>query len=643
MQASLHRTMAAGLIAFAACSETGLSPEPDVRAPTAGPSWNHVVPDVDPMPTSNSRLGLIAERWNSATPCSRRSFGGSTISSEECPSPDGDEPYAEARERWRVPGRSSHSYIAPPDPAGVFPTESSSIFADFIRRRFVSGRDGTMWDGSHILPPYSGWPTIHEGHGLVLQAGHWETFYRVDGTLIGSGHEPVEADVTHVSLLRRSPGAVRLIDLDSDGHLEAIIGRRIYSIDGTLLAEIDVDLLPNDHAFIDADQDGNIDIVSGAGTFNVHGHAICEVDVETIRGEVEGPAIPIELGEGGSATVVVGPPDRWPAVDDGGLFRLQSAMCEVIVERALDGFEYDPGSVRQVLSAGRYLRSGGQQLVVEGMVDHTPRRFLYDSRLNFVKELKNVATSQFLSVDLNGDGRLEIVAHVRYSDELPHGTREAALVAHDLESGREQVLNRDTHATNPCMAADADGDGHIELYCFEYRDGNRYLISYEGADGPWASGYRFYWPYFEGYLFTPDGYPNSRPVDFSELGGFNYLPSADPWYGRNSDLIVRIADVCDEECEDGWMVAWVQIGNQGRVGVSRPVVAQLYGERDGVETLVAEVRRDTAPKGWWSAAEPLRFPAAGYDRLRAVVHGDDWEVEECDTSNNEDVWELTCG
>jgi hypothetical protein len=137
--------------------------------------------------------------------------------------------------------------------------------------------------------------------------------------------------------------------------------------------------------------------------------------------------------------------------------------------------------------------------------------------------------------------------------------------------------------------------------------------------------------------------PNSGPVDFTELGGFNYLPSADPWYGANSDLIVRIADVCDKECEDGWMVAWVQIGNQGRVGVSRPVVAELYGEIDGVEVLVAAVRLDVAPKGWWSAAEPLRFPAAGYDRLRAVVRGDGWDVAECDTTNNEDVWELTCG
>jgi hypothetical protein len=243
--------------------------------------------------------------------------------------------------------------------------------------------------------------------------------------------------------------------------------------------------------------------------------------------------------------------------------------------------------------------------------------------------------------DIDGDGHLEWIVVV--VDDLYSTAPVWSLLAVDLRDGSTHVMNETSRTTRDCWVTDADGDRHAELYCFEEVDDEHYLVAYEGADGPWASAYQTYWRYFEGYQWTPDGRPHTGGVDFAEQGGFNYVPSADSFYGVGADLVVRIADVCDEECERGWMTAWVQVGNQGRVGVGRPVVARVYGERDGAETLVAEVKLNNAPKGWWTAAEPVRFPAGGYARLRAEVAGDGWEVEECDTTNNEDVWELTCG
>jgi len=644
------------LFALVACNETGLTSEPIPRLPPPPADVGGLAPDTEIDNTRAPTLDVArdADDWLPPRACSQRTIERARLDARACPMSHESRPSTfEVREVWRVPLTEPNSnlygwFIAPPtDEDGVrYPEAAHSTFSSLYSLvDGTSSRDAGLVDLNSI-------PGI--GRALILP----------DGRLAFGGHLVRLVDRQGASLAEagfvwddfdrlgfatvQSHAHARVVDFDGDGTLEFVFGRYIFSFDGIELGKAPFDFrVLAAVTFVDADGDGQLDIATGAGIFNRDGRVLCEVDPRTISGHVGGSASPVVFGDSGTIEVFVQPAYNLSRHIVPGPSRIQDLSCRVRREANLSWEGYDPSTFLVEPIAVFPSLEAGEPSIVAIAADGHPRVTsvnVYDRELRYLRTIFRAERSLPIRgfgvfFDIDGDGMVEwIVLREDPSDRSQH-----LILAIDLRDGTEHVIAGPAHRPADCYVSDAEGDGHSELYCFEDVDDQRYLVRYEGVDQPWASSFPYYWPGFEPHQHDHTGTVVSGPVDIAELGGFHWMPSTDTWTGRNADLIVQITDVCDEECERGWMTAWVQIGNQGRVGLSRPVVARLYGVRDGEEHLVAETRVPTAPKGWWNAASPLRFPAAGYERLRAEVSGDGWEPEECDLTNNEDVWELSCG
>ena len=251
-----------------------------------------------------------------------------------------------------------------------------------------------------------------------------------------------------------------------------------------------------------------------------------------------------------------------------------------------------------------------------------------------------------VAVDLDADGLFEMLGYGLHRGTETDFERVDGPFGHRLyDPIRDTTSDFGIETGHGLLAVDGGGAEGTIIITREIHPETRAdtLRAYGPAEGTWASGWRFFHDPLIPYLYTPDGDPASGPVSWRHTGMYRAVPSSDWWTGRHSDLVVRIAEVCDLECERGALTAWVQVGNQGLTDVLRPLRVRLYAEKGDETLLVAEQRVDRALRQTWMPAEPIRFATGDYDRLRAVVDGDGWEPLECDTENNEDVWELGCG
>jgi hypothetical protein len=227
-----------------ACSETGLSPDPVPPVPPEPPRAEGLVPDAEPLDRDPPpRLSTDRERdgWEPPAPCSRRPLPRERLDALACPRPD-DSLASSYRvtESWRLPVPPTAgvlAFILPPDPStrgsGTGPSLvlAQQWFRVDLDRRYVVSMDRSL-------------PRIIQ-HGLVWSDSSM-VYSSANGALFReSGHEIVprlEFDPMVLgSMIGQHPHLRRIVDLDRDGHLELVFGRKIFSEDGVLQASASFD------------------------------------------------------------------------------------------------------------------------------------------------------------------------------------------------------------------------------------------------------------------------------------------------------------------------------------------------------------------------------------------------------------------
>jgi hypothetical protein len=196
------------------------------------------------------------------------------------------------------------------------------------------------------------------------------------------------------------------------------------------------------------------------------------------------------------------------------------------------------------------------------------------------------------------------------------------------------------------LVADVDGDRSAEIVStgLAKSDGSAFVRVYGSVGTPWRPATTASDVFPMPAHLNPDGSMSKEPTDWSRVGMIHASPTWAWWWGVGSDLVVRFADVCEERCAEGRLTVWAQVGNQGAEDVGRPVRVRVYGTRRGNEELLGEQVYPTVPSGQWLESRPIEvsYEGAQYERLRAVVEGADWTVDECEPGNNEAEYVLGC-
>jgi hypothetical protein len=449
----------------------------------------------------------------------------------------------------------------------------------------------------------------------------------------------------------QADGALMFGDFTGDGGVEMFGGTSVYDLDGNELVRTLDDRDRSRTAVwdpvADVTGDGRRELLTYRGYLNERGHYHCRVDDKWAYFRV----LDVDFDGRPEVLVTFAPADNGDervAILDGSC----NALREIVLHNAIpNGGEVPRNPVaRPFLVVAPLLQRNSPAFAIPivrqdrdtGQV-FSNRSAVFDHELNFIRELYWApGRGASVAADLNGDGVFEIIV-TEWRDERDNRIVGPAVV--DARTGKVTVLDDVADVGQHLVYADIDGDGRGEIVVsVRDHDGQWYIRAYKGAGPGFAAAWPFEYYTQAPYLHNPDGTPSREPVRYDRLAMFNAMPSGGWWVGMNSDLRVRFTDVCDEDCSAGSLTFTVQVGNHGYGDVGNDVLVSVYGERGGERTLLSEQRYRDVNAGQWNDAEPVtvRFQGEPFDRLRAVVTGDGYDVQECDTDNNEAVWNLDC-
>ncbi|NOY28306.1 MAG: VCBS repeat-containing protein [Oligoflexia bacterium] len=251
----------------------------------------------------------------------------------------------------------------------------------------------------------------------------------------------------------------------------------------------------------------------------------------------------------------------------------------------------------------------------------------------------NTGSSVF---DFEGDG----VAEVVYADE----TRLWVFNGPDGAVKLESTEHSNGTWTEYPVIADVDGDGQAEIVVPNTTTYTGITV-FGDRDGSWKSGRRIWNQH--AYSITnvnDDGTIPTYPD--RNWDTYNNFRSGDLTAGQNGeypDLVVKISDVCTRDCDDDLLVVWVQVGNQGYLGVEDNVDLVVFGltSDGGKEELYRDSLVDLIDAGVLLPSVQIvidlsAYPGVVFDDLFATIDGGNSSttgvVDECDETNNEDRW-----
>lgn len=446
-------------------------------------------------------------------------------------------------------------------------------------------------------------------------------------------------------------GGTWTADLDRDGLAEFVYGGHIFALDGSEIGVGHAGHGACHPGLYDIDGDGHLDAILGSGVSTMTGETLCSVNPEEVYGHHDGSVYLLDVDGDESPEVLVMP--KWQRDEDllgRARLRLQRLDCSLITEVAAVELDDRTDRFNFLWHVAPLFEVGRPAIVVEMVYDKDDGstglvNALLDHNLQFRGFIPLRHTT---AVDLNGDGLYDLIggSYREFSTIAEHeqAPNQSGIFRFNPRTGITTVLREDYHG-NRCRYVDADLDGRGELIC-QTRDprveANLQLVAFEPDGEPWAPAWHFHHEPFIPYLYLPDGHFNPMPPSWRDTGMYRAMPSVDITQGTGSDLVARITDVCTEECERGWWTVWPQIGNIGQAHALRPVRLDLYGLSGDAEALLHTFTVPHVQAGRWLPADPVRIPAADYTALRAVVSGDGWEPDECDSTNNDDLWMLDC-
>ena len=428
--------------------------------------------------------------------------------------------------------------------------------------------------------------------------------------------------------------APAIADMDGDGTPEIIIGKAILSNTGSFKGVGSYgrggvsDNVGTTSFAADLDGDGQQEVVVGNAVYAIDGSALC------YNGQSDGYVAAGDFDLDGDAEIVV---------SGSGRVRLQGnhadGSCDVWWESNIPGAgsSYYGG----MPTVADYDGDGEPEIGVAANSSYTV--FDTDGSVMWTQTTQdsssgNTGSSVF---DFEGDG----VAEVVYADE----TRLWVFAGPDGSVKLEASHHNNGTWTEYPVIADVDGDGGAEIVVAHTWD--PYGISVFGdADDSWRSGRRIWNQH--AYSITNVNDDGTIPaVPDQNWLSYNNFRSGDLVSGQGGvfpDLIATIDDVCVTYCDEGQILVWVRVGNQGYEDVTNVEIQLIAEGTDGDEVIATETVA-LIESGIMNDMILLDItdldPTEPIFDLRLEIDGGDLATdgsfEECDEENNSHTWGQT--
>jgi hypothetical protein len=452
-----------------------------------------------------------------------------------------------------------------------------------------------------------------DGDGLVELVASTQTSIKAfehDGTFKWectgvSGHQNGISDTPSIS------------DMDHDGNPEVLLGNAICSNTGTLLGAGSygyggpASSVGSASFAVDLDNDGTEELIGGNAVYDKTGGAIW------YNSQIPGyPAVADFDGDGLGEVIVTG----------SAQIRLDDTDGTVLWSAVVPGSYGGPPTIADFDGDGEPevgVASNNTYAVYDG--DGT----MLWSRTTDDSSSGNTGSVVF---DFEGDG----VAEAVYADQSRLWVYSGIDGAVKLESTEHSNA---TWMESPAIA-DVDGDDHAEIVVANttYVGSHTGFYVFGDADNSWQPG-RKVWnqhAYFITNVEDDGGIPVTADMNWSIYNNFRSADVTGKAGLSAPDLVVAQADLCEIDCDEGKLIAWVQAGNEGASDVAAGASINLYTVTGGVETLYESVTStDAMNMGWYN--DSVQFDIEGVDlgTLEALIVRVEHDSIECDDTNNE--------
>jgi hypothetical protein len=442
--------------------------------------------------------------------------------------------------------------------------------------------------------------------------------YRGDGSLLWQS-------TAAISTSYYSYPQVAVADLDADGVPEVLVQEIV--VDGATGALELSGLGPSSSVpywiptAADLDQDGDQELIHGDRVYDSNGNLLWQAPFSGT------------YGHWAAVLDYDGDPEAEIAMIGGGYLGIYEADGTERVRTALGASQ--PGAP----CVADFDGDGAPEIGVAGRSNYTV--FDTDGTKLWERVTQDASSGNTGSAvfDFEGDG----VADVVYADE----TR---LWVFDGVSGTvklESTEHSNGTWTEYSIIADVDADGQAEIVVPNTSSHLGFYV-FGDADNSWQEGRRI-WNQHAYHItnVNDDGTIPTNP-DLNWLT-YNNFRSGDVTAGQDgeyADLLVEVPRVCLDDCDEGTLVVYVQVGNKGYLDAEGGTTVVLYGELDdGTEVELA--RQDVTTSILSGTVEDaIRFDigvsAFNPVRVWATVDGgndaEDGAYDECDETNNEAIW-----
>jgi hypothetical protein len=400
-----------------------------------------------------------------------------------------------------------------------------------------------------------------------------------------------------------------------DGASGALIGRGAYGI-GAAPYYTEAGTYGANSVPIDLDGDGQLELVTGNAAYDITGSAIWTnggrdglVAIADFDGDGQGEIVKTsgayvtgmdtdgtelwEVSYAGGAYLAIGT----PAIDD------------------LDG-DGDPEIVMAVQNDLVAMEWGGSVIWTAGISDYTGAAgpSLFDFEMDGYPEVlyQDEGTIRFFS-GLDGS--------VKYTS-----------------SAHSSVTILETP-----IVADVDGDDQVEIVVSHCGSAHQGVTVFGDADGTWPPGRKIWNQH--GYSITnvEENGSISTPTP-SNFEVFNSFRSGD--VGRPPeeywDLVSEVLDVCEDECEEGFVYVAARLGNAGNTPVPSGVPISLRAGAGG-PIIASKMTYGEIPPGLTGEMVVFRVGAPDIAGKTPVVTADEaidglGVIYECEEDNNAETW-----